>query len=151
MFSELQLSTLTGKIMRYTLFENQKDAVVLVARILLMVLFVMFGWSKLTGFSGTVAYMTSTGAPVPELSAVIAVVMELAVGVALLVGFFTRPLALLLALYTLGTAIIGHHYWNMTGAMQYDNMIHFYKNIGIIGGLLLLCVTGPGKYSFDRR
>ncbi|MGF6916361.1 DoxX family protein [Paraburkholderia sp. 40] len=137
--------------MRYTLFENQKDVVVLVARILLMVLFVMFGWSKLTGFAGTVAYMTSTGAPVPALSAVIAVMMELVVGVALLVGFFTRPLALLLAVYTLGTAIIGHHYWNMTGAMQYDNMIHFYKNIGIIGGLLLLCVTGAGKYSFDRR
>ena len=137
--------------MRYTLFENQKDVVILVARILLMVLFVMFGWSKLTGFAGTVAYMTSTGAPAPELSAVIAVVMELGVGVALLVGFFTRPLALLLAVYTLGTAIIGHHYWNMTGAMQYDNMIHFYKNIAIIGGLLLMLVTGPGKYSFDRR
>jgi putative oxidoreductase len=137
--------------MRYTLFENQKDTVLLVARILLMVLFVLFGWSKLTGFSGTVAYMTSTGAPMPELSAVIAVVMELVVGVALLVGFFTRPLALLLAVYTLGAAIIGHHYWNMTGAMQYDNMIHFYENIGIMGGLLLLCVSGPGKYSFDRR
>lgn len=137
--------------MRYTLFENQKDAVILGARILLMVLFVMFGWSKLTGFSGTVAYMTSSGAPVPELSAIIAVVMEFVVGIVLLVGFFTRPLALLLAVYTLGTAIIGHHYWNMTGAMQYDNMIHFYKNISIIGGLLLLCVTGAGKYSIDRR
>ncbi|WP_144141864.1 DoxX family protein [Paraburkholderia sp. BCC1884] len=137
--------------MRYTLFDNQKDAVILVARILLMVLFVMFGWSKLTGFAGTVAYMASTGAPVPGLSAAIAVVMELGVGIALLVGFFTRPLALLLALYTLGTAIIGHHYWNMTGAVQYDNMIHFYKNISIIGGLLLLCVTGAGKYSLDRR
>ena len=137
--------------MRYTLFDNQKDAVILVARILLMVLFVMFGWSKLTGFSGTVAYMASTGAPVPGLSAVIAVVMELFVGIALLVGFFTRPLALLFAIYTLGTAIIGHHYWNMTGAVQYDNMIHFYKNISIVGGLLLLCVTGPGKYSVDRR
>ncbi|MFL9893940.1 DoxX family protein [Paraburkholderia sp. RL17-383-BIF-A] len=137
--------------MRYTLLENQKDAVILVARILLMVLFIMFGWSKLTGFAGTVAYMTSSGAPVPELSAVIAVVMELVVGIALLVGFFTRPLALLLAVYTLGTAIIGHHYWNMTGEVQYDNMIHFYKNISIIGGLLLLCVTGAGKYSIDRR
>ncbi|ASL48052.1 Inner membrane protein YphA [Burkholderia sp. AD24] len=137
--------------MRYTLFENQKDGIILVARVLLMVLFVMFGWSKLTGFSGTVAYMTSSGAPVPELSAVIAVVMEFVVGIALLVGFFTRPLALLLAVYTLGTAIIGHHYWNMTGAMQYDNMIHFYKNISIIGGLLLLAVTGAGKYSIDRR
>ncbi|PQV55036.1 DoxX family protein [Paraburkholderia sp. BL21I4N1] len=137
--------------MRYTLFENQKDGIILVARVLLMVLFVMFGWSKLTGFSGTVAYMTSSGAPVPELSAVIAVVMEFVVGVALLLGFLTRPLALLLAVYTLGTAIIGHHYWNMTGAMQYDNMIHFYKNISIIGGLLLLVVTGAGKYSIDRR
>lgn len=137
--------------MRYTLFDNQKDGIILVARILLMVLFVMFGWSKLTGFSGTVAYMTSSGAPVPQVSAIIAVVMELGVGVALLVGFFTRPLALLLAVYTLGTAIIGHHYWNMTGAMQYDNMIHFYKNIALMGGLLLLCVTGAGKYSIDRR
>ncbi len=137
--------------MRYTLLNNQKDAVILAARILLMVLFIMFGWSKLTGFSGTVAYMTSSGAPVPELSAVIAVVMEFVVGIALLVGFYTRPLALLLAVYTFGTAIIGHHYWNMTGAMQYDNMIHFYKNISIIGGLLLLCVTGAGKYSIDRR
>jgi putative oxidoreductase len=39
----------------------------------------------------------------------------------------------------------------MTGEVQYDNMIHFYKNISIIGGLLLLCVTGAGKYSIDRR
>ncbi|MFM0736159.1 DoxX family protein [Paraburkholderia xenovorans] len=137
--------------MRYNLLENQKDGVILVARILLMVLFVMFGWSKLTGFSGTVAYMATTGAPVPGLSAAIAVVMEFVVGLALLVGFYTRPLALLLALYTLGTAIIGHHYWNMTGEMQYANMINFYKNISIMGGLLLLVVTGAGKYSIDRR
>ncbi|CAB3787484.1 Inner membrane protein YphA [Paraburkholderia ultramafica] len=73
--------------MRYTLIENQKDAVILAARVLLMVLFVMFGWSKLTGFSGTVAYMTSSGAPAPELSTIIAVVMEFVVGIALLVVF----------------------------------------------------------------
>jgi putative oxidoreductase len=137
--------------MRYTLFENRKNEVILAARILMMILFVMFGWAKLTGFSGTVAYMTSSGAPVPALSAIIAVVMELVVGLALVVGFYTRPLALLLALYTLGTAIIGHHFWNMTGAEQYANMINFYKNISIIGGLLLLVVTGPGKYSFDKQ
>jgi putative oxidoreductase len=137
--------------MRYTLFENQKDAGILVARILMMVLFVMFGWSKLTGFSGTVAYMTSAGAPIPELSAIIAVVMEFVVGIALVVGFYTRPLALLLGIYTLATAIIGHHYWNMTGAEQYVNMINFYKNVSIMGGLFLLSITGPGKYSLDRR
>ncbi|VWC71087.1 membrane protein [Burkholderia lata] len=134
-----------------TLFENRKDELILVARILLMVLFVMFGWSKLTGFSGTVAFMASSGVPAPELSTIVAVVMEFVVGIALVVGVRTRLLALLLALYTLGTAIVGHHYWNMTGAVQYDNMIHFYKNISIIGGLMLLCVTGAGKYSVDGR
>ncbi len=137
--------------MRYTLLENRKNEVILIARILMMILFVMFGWAKMTGFSGTVAYMASTGAPVPTISAMIAVVMEFGVGIALVVGFYTRPLAVLLALYTLGTAIIGHHFWNMTGAEQYANMINFYKNISIIGGLLLLVVTGPGKYSFDKR
>lgn len=134
-----------------TLFERRKDELILVARILLMVLFVMFGWSKLTGFSGTVAFMASSGVPAPELSTIVAVVMEFVVGIALVAGFHTRLLALLLALYTLGTAIVGHHYWNMTGAVQYDNMIHFYKNISIVGGLMLLCVTGAGKYSVDGR
>lgn len=137
--------------MRYLSLEQQKDPLLLVARVLLMVLFVLFGWQKLTGFSGTVVYMTSAGAPAPTLSAIIAVVMELAVGIAIVVGFFTRPLALLLALYTLGTALIAHHYWTMTGMEQYANMINFYKNISIIGGLLLLCITGPGKFSLDRK
>ena len=137
--------------MRYTLFENRKDELILVSRILLMVLFVLFGWSKLTGFSGTVAYMTQTGAPMPEVSAIIAVVMEFVVGVAIVVGFYTRPLAVILALYTFGTALIAHHYWTMSGMEQYVNMINFYKNVSIMGGLFLLCVTGPGKYSIDRR
>lgn len=136
--------------MRYLSLERN-DSLLLVARVLLMILFVMFGWQKLIGFSGTVAYMTSTGAPAPTLSAIIAVVMEFVVGIAIIVGFFTRPLALLLALYTLGTALIGHHYWTMQGMERYANTINFYKNISIMGGLILLFITGPGKYSIDRR
>jgi len=137
--------------MRYTLFEQRKDELILIARVLLMILFVIFGWSKLTGFSGTVSYMSTEGAPFPTLSAIIAIVMEFFVGIAIVIGFYTRPLALLFALYTLGTALIGHHFWTMTGAEQMANMINFYKNISIMGGLLLLCVTGAGKYSIDRR
>ncbi|KXV09544.1 hypothetical protein CR51_10365 [Caballeronia megalochromosomata] len=137
--------------MRYLSLEQRNDSLLLVARVLLMILFVLFGWQKLTGFSGTVAYMTSTGAPAPTVSAIIAVVMELVVGIAIVVGFFTRPLALLLALYTIGTALIGHHYWTMQGMERYANTINFYKNISIVGGLILLFITGPGKYSLDRR
>ena len=90
------------------------------------------------------------GAPAPTLSAIIAVAAELGGGLLILIGFFTRPLALLLAVYTVATALIGHRYWTMTGMEQYGAMINFYKNISIIGGLLLLFVTGPGKYSIDR-
>jgi putative oxidoreductase len=136
---------------RYTLFEKRRDELLLIARLLLVILFVLFGWSKLTGFSGTISYMAAEGAPLPTVAAVIAVVMELIVGIAIALGFYTRPLAYLLALYTLATAFIGHHYWTMPDAERMANMINFYKNLSIAGGMLLLCVAGPGRYSLDRR
>lgn len=129
---------------------SQRDVLLLLARILLVILFIMFGWKKIVDFPGTIAFMGSEGAPAPIISAAISVVMELLVGIAILVGFQTRALALLLALYTIGTGIIGHHYWTMTGGEQINNMIHFYKNIAISGGLLALCAAGPGRFSIDR-
>jgi len=68
-----------------------------------------------------------------------------------LVGFYTAPLAILLAVYTLATGFVGHHYWTMTGAERMGNMINFYKNVAICGGFLLLWVTGAGRYSLDKR
>ncbi|KVO97430.1 hypothetical protein WL21_26805 [Burkholderia ubonensis] len=137
--------------MRYVSLESKKDGLLLAARVLMMVLFILFGWQKLTGFSGTVAYMASTGAPSPELSAVIAVAVELVGGLLITIGFYTRPLALLFAAYTVATAFIGHRYWAAHGMDQYIAMINFYKNVSIVGGLLLLALTGPGKYSLDRK
>ena len=123
----------------------------LLARLLLMVLFVIFGWSKLLGFSETVAYMGSVGVPMPTVTAGIAVIMEFFVGVAIAIGFYTRPLAILLGLYTLAAAIIGHQFWHMVDPERIGAMINFYKNVSISGGLLLLCIAGPGKYSLDKR
>lgn len=137
--------------MRYTLFESQKSEIILLARILLMILFLMSGWSKLTGFSGTVGYLESLGTPVPMLAAAIAVIMEFFVALLIVVGLYTRPLALLFALFTVGTAVIGHSFWTMAGAEQAANMTQFLKNLSIAGGLLLLAITGPGKYSVDGR
>ncbi len=125
------------------------DCVILAARVLLVVLFLVFGWRKLTGFEGTVAYFTQGGIPMPPVAAVIAVVMEFFGGLALLLGVATRPIALLLAVYTLATAFLGHPYWAMTGAARAGAMINFYKNVSIMGGLLLLYVTGAGKYAVD--
>ena len=138
--------------MRYTpLFERYRDGLLLLARVFLVTLFVIFGWDKFLNFSGTVSYMESTGLPFAALAAGSALVMELVVGVAILLGFYTRPLALLLAVYTLVTALIGHRFWALTGGLRLDTVIHFYKNVSIAGGLLLLALTGPGKYSMDKR
>lgn len=125
------------------------NEVLLAARVLISLLFMIFGWEKLTGFSGTVLYMTHVGAPAPVLATIIAIIMEFFVGITIAAGVFTRPLAVLLALYTLGTALIGHHYWTMTGMAHFENKINFYKNLSIIGGLLALYVAGAGRYSFD--
>ena len=93
--------------------------------------------------------MVQDGAPLPALSAVIAIFMELPVAFAVAVGAFTRPLAVLMFFYTLGTALIGHRYWTMTGADRVDSMDSFYKNLSIMGGFLLLYITGAGKFSID--
>jgi putative oxidoreductase len=121
--------------------EKIRDAVLLVARILLVALYLIFGWSKLTDYSGTVAFMVQSGAPIPPLAAAVAIIVEV----------FTRPLAVLLALYTIAAALIGHPYWTMTGADHYENMINFYKNVSIMSGFILLYVTGAGKYSIDAK
>jgi putative oxidoreductase len=125
------------------------EELILAARLLLATLFLIFGWRKLTDFSGTVSQMVQLGVPVPVLAAAVATFMELPVAFAVAVGAFTRPSALLMFFYTLGTALIGHRYWTMTGSERIDNMDGFYKNLGIMGGFLLLYVTGPGKYSID--
>ncbi|QXI40455.1 DoxX family protein [Pseudomonas xantholysinigenes] len=137
--------------MRYTLLEGQRDLILLLARILLMILFVLSGWGKLTGFEGTVGYMTSLGAPAPTLAAAVAVIMEFAVGILLILGFYTRPLALLFALFVLGTALLGHPFWNMVEPERSANMTQFLKNLSIVGGLLALAVSGAGRISLDRR
>ena len=122
---------------------------VLAARLLLSTLFLIFGWRKLRDYSGTVRQIAQLGGPMPRVAAAIAIFMELPVAFAVAVGAFTRPSALLMVLYTLGTALIGHRYWTMTGAGQVDSMDGFYKNLSIMGGFLLLYITGAGKYSID--
>jgi putative oxidoreductase len=128
---------------------DTNDAVILVARLLLAALFLIFGWRKLTDYSGTVSRMVQDGARFPALATPVSIFMELPVAFALAVGAFTRPSAALLALYTLGTALIAHRYWTMTGPNKVDSLESFYKNLSIVGGFLLLFITGAGKYSID--
>jgi putative oxidoreductase len=125
------------------------DEVILAARLFLATLFLIFGWRKLRDYAGTASQMVQDRLPMPGLAAAVAIFMELPVAFAVAVGAFTRPSAVLMALYTLGTSLIEHRYWTTTGADQLASMEGFYKNLSIMGGFLLLYITGAGKYSID--
>ena len=125
------------------------DELTLAARLLLATLFLIFGYRKLRDYSGTVSQMVRLGVPIPVLAAAVATFMELPVAFAVAVGAFTRPSAVLMVLYTLGTSLIEHRYWTTTGADHLASMEGFYKNLSIMGGFSLLYVAGAGKYSID--
>jgi putative oxidoreductase len=128
---------------------NINDEVAFAARLFLATLFLIFGWRKLRDWPGTVRQMVEDRVPLPIVAAVVAIFMELPVAFAVAVGAFTRLSAVLLALYTLGTSLVEHRYWTATAADPLASMEGFYKNLSIIGGFLLLYITGAGKYSID--
>ncbi|MDM0012041.1 DoxX family protein [Variovorax sp. J22P168] len=128
-----------------------QDAMALVGRILIALLFIPAGFAKLTGFAGTVGYITAVGLPLPQVAAAIAVIVELGLGILLLVGFKTRLTALVLALFTLATAFFFHNYWAMPVEKVQMNQLQFFKNLAIAGGVFAFAAFGGGRFSIDRK
>ncbi|ELX9873647.1 DoxX family protein, partial [Escherichia coli] len=79
------------------------------------------------------------------------VLVEIVGALMIVFGFFTRPVSIILCLYTVLASFLGHAFWTMPAELAHGNMIHFYKNICISGGFLALVVSGPGRISVDRR
>jgi putative oxidoreductase len=130
--------------------KNQTDALALVGRILLGLIFVWSGFQKLTGFSGTVGYIASKGLPMAEVLAALSVAIELGGGILLAVGWKARWAATVMFLFTIPITLVFHNFWAMTGADAAMNEIHFLKNVSIMGGMLLAAAFGPGRYSLDK-
>ena len=124
---------------------------VLIGRILLALMFVVAGFSKIGGFDGTVGYIASKGLPLPSLLAVATIALELLGGLALILGWQTRLAALALALFTLAASVIFHNFWAMPVEQQMMQQLMFMKNLSVAGGMLVLAACGAGAYSLDAR
>ena len=118
----------------------------LAARVLMSIIFIMSGFSKLGSVEGTAGYMASMGIPAPGLTVWLVIALELLGGIAILVGFFTRYTAWALAAFCVASGYLGHYY--PEDQMQ---MIGFMKNLGLAGGFLALASAGAGAYSVDAR
>jgi putative oxidoreductase len=123
----------------------------LLGRILIALLFIPAGINKITGFSGTVGYIASKGLPLPQVAAAGTIVVEVAVGLALLVGFKARYAALILAAFTVVASVLFHNFWAMPEAQKMMQQLMFTKNFAIVGGLLFIAAFGAGPLSVDNR
>ncbi len=123
----------------------------LIGRLLFVALFLPAGISKLTGFAGTVGYISSVGLPLPTLGAALALAVEILGSLALLAGFQTRIAALVLALFTLVASVFFHAFWGAAPDQAFVQQLLFFKNIAVVGGLLVLAAQGAGGWSLDAR
>jgi|SRR4249920_3316092 putative oxidoreductase len=122
----------------------------LVGRILLAVIFVVAGWGKIRGFSGTVGYIQSASLPAAQLLAVIAIVIELGGGVLLILGWKARWAAAALFVFTLLAALFFHVFWAAAPDQAMMQQTQFLKNLAIMGGMLYVVVYGSGPMSLDK-
>jgi putative oxidoreductase len=116
----------------------------LLGRILLSLLFILGGWGKMLGAAATQAMFAKQGLPMVEAAWVLAVVVELGGGLAILFGFFTRPIGLVMAIWCVATALIAH-----TNLAERAQEIQFFKNMGLTGGFLYVAAFGAGAWSLD--
>lgn len=118
-----------------------RSYVPLLGRILLGLIFVMSGVTKITGFEGTQQYMASQGMPATAVLLVGAIVVEILGGLSVILGLWARAGAAALVVFLIPATLIFH-----TDFSQQTQVIMFLKNLSIMGGLLLLVAQGPGTY-----
>ncbi|MDV3001962.1 MAG: Inner membrane protein YqjF [Chroococcopsis gigantea SAG 12.99] len=116
----------------------------LLARIFLSAIFIKAGIDKIVDPNSTISYMSSKGVPLPNLLIVPTIIVLLGGGLAILLGYKTKIGAWLLIGFLIPTTLIFHTNFP-------DGEIPFLKNLGLMGGLLMVASFGPGVWSLDRR
>jgi putative oxidoreductase len=131
--------------------DSLKTPLVVAGRVLLALIFITSGFSKLTGVAGTAGYIASVGLPAASALAVGAGLLELVAGILLVVGFQARWAALALGLFTLLASVLFHAFWSMPAEQQFMQQLMFMKNLAIAGGMFIVAALGAGPLSLDAK
>ncbi len=125
------------------------DLILLLGRLALGAIFVKSGLQKLLALSAFAASLAGRGVPQSETWALIGATVEFVGGVLILTGFKTRYASLLMILFVIVATGISHRFWEYAEAARRLQESQFFKNLSIIGGFLLLFVTGSGRFGLD--
>ncbi|MDG1206027.1 MAG: DoxX family protein [Pseudomonadales bacterium] len=122
-------------------------------RFLLGVYFILPGISKITGFDATLTYMNDHNVPIASVLLIVTIIIQLGAGAALIVGFKAKYMAFVLAGLTLVISIYMHNFWDLADddANRAHETQNFFKNMGIMAGLLMVAALGAGKLSLDSK
>jgi putative oxidoreductase len=126
------------------------DSLLLVGRVLLGWLFLASAWGKLMNIAGFTGYLRNLKVPAPEFWAWVGAPVEFLIGLALILGFATRYAALVCALFLIVATALAHRYWEYPAAQVVAQYNNFLKNLALLGGALIVFVTGPGRFSIDH-
>lgn len=124
----------------------------LIARLLITAIFVQGALGKITGWSGQASYMQSHRLPAQLIPAMLAIALLIECGgvVCLVVGWQARAAAFVMFLYLGAVSVLLHNFWAAQGVSAGGMQTQFLKNLGIMGGLLMIAAYGPGKWSVDK-
>jgi putative oxidoreductase len=121
----------------------------LIGRILMGLIFLISGSFKIMGYSQIVGFAAAKGLPFAGIAIACAAAVEILGALAMFAGYQVRVVAWIWILFLIPVTLVFHNFWKMQGMEQQDNMGHFMKNLGIIGGLLFVSTFGAGAYSVD--
>jgi putative oxidoreductase len=131
--------------------DSLKTPLVVVGRVLLALMFIMAGFSKLGNISGTAGYIASGGLPLASVLAVVVGLLELLGGIAIAIGFHARWAALALGLFTIAASLLFHKFWAVAPEQAFVQQLMFMKNLSVAGGLFIVAALGAGPVSVDAR
>jgi putative oxidoreductase len=132
-----------------TLFER---TCLLTGRALIGLYFILPAISKITDFEVTSKYMAAHDVPMIPVLLVLTIIIQLSAGSALIVGFKGKWAAFLLAGLTLVISIFMHNFWTYEDGLEKAHELqNFFKNMGIVAGLLIVTALGTGPLSLDNR
>ena len=133
------------------MLDSFKVPLIVVGRVLLALMFILSGFSKLGNLSGTAGYIASGGLPFPALLAVLVGLLELLGGLAIAVGFQARWAALALGLFTLAASVLFHKFWAVPADQAFVQQLMFMKNVSVAGGMFIVAALSAGPASVDAR
>lgn len=133
------------------MLDSFKSPLAVTGRVLLALMFVYAGVSKLTNLGGTAGYIAAGGLPMADVLAPVVALFEVIAGLALAIGWHARWAALALGVFTLLASVLFHQFWAVPPEQQMIQQLMFLKNLAVTGGLFIVAALGAGPLSVDHR